>query len=151
MVFIITSPFPFHFLYKLVQVTCCVPERADQRQPAEMHLQNRSLWSSFITPYSAFPFLCLPSAHPFIFSVLSPPSALFPFIFSPIFVFALLSFFFLFSSFLFFPFFPSSFLHIVSCFFFLPSTFFSPYIILLVLSGSHCYFINFGWYKGTDL
>lgn len=96
MVFIITSPFPFHFLYKLVQVTCCVPERADQRQPAELHLQNRSLWSSFIPPYSAFPFLCLPPAHPFIFSSFSLLSALLPFSLSPIFDFTLLSFFFFF-------------------------------------------------------
>lgn len=31
MVFIITSPFPFHFLYKLVQVTCWVPSRMAPR------------------------------------------------------------------------------------------------------------------------
>lgn len=123
MVFIITSPFPFHFLYKLVQVTCCVPERADQRQPAELHLQNRSLWSSFIPPYSAFPFLCLPPAHPFIFSSFSLLSALLPFSLSPIFDFTLLSFFFffllllsLFSSHYSFFFLP--FLYIFPCFFF---------------------------------
>lgn len=84
----------------------------------------------------------LPSAHPFIFSILSPPSALFPFSLSPIFGFALLSVFpFLLLSLFFFPFFPLP-LRIVSWFFFLPGTFFSPYIILLVLSGSHWYFLT---------
>lgn len=140
MVFIITSPFPFHFLYKLVQVTCCVPERADQRQPAEMHLQNPSLWSSFITPYSAFPFLqpthssspsCLLHLHFFLLAF-------------PLFLFLHYFYFFPFCSCpsSFFPFFPSPLLRIASWFFFLPSTFFSPYIILLVLSGSHCYFLT---------
>lgn len=133
MVFIITSPFPFHFLYKLVQVTCCVPERADQRQPAEMHLQNPSLQSCFMIPYSAFPFLHLPPSHPFIFSFFSPPSALFPLIFSLSFDLLFPSFNFPFSSillFLLFPFPP------FLCYLLLPfllGTLFSPDIILLVV------------------
>lgn len=140
MVFIITSPFPFHFLYKLVQVTCCVPERADQRQPAEMHLQNPSLRSSFIIPYSAFPFLCLPPSHPFIFSFFSLPSALFPLIFSFPFDFTFpFPLIFLFSSillFLLFPFPP------FLCYLLLPFLLgtFSPHIILLVvLLVPHCF------------
>lgn len=75
MVFIIMSPFPFHFLYKLAQVPCCVPERAHQRQPAEMHLQTHcsgvllSLLTqvspsfAFLQPtYSSSPF-CLLHLH----------------------------------------------------------------------------------------
>lgn len=146
MVFIITSPFPFHFFYKLVQVTCCVPERADQQQPAEMHLQNHHSGAPHRSLLS-FPF---PSAHPFIFLALSPPSALFLFILSPILVFASLSFFPflllpLFSSFLlfFFFFFPHFFFILCLAYFF------SPYTILLVLLGSYCYFINFRSYKDT--
>lgn len=60
MVFIIMSPFPFHFLYKLAQVPRCVPERAHQRQPAEMHLQTHhsGALSSLLTQLSpSFAFL----------------------------------------------------------------------------------------------
>lgn len=71
MVFIISSPFPFHFLYKLAQVTRCVPKRAPRRRPAEPHLLilprllpslslSRSLFLSMaFTFYSQFlpPFL----------------------------------------------------------------------------------------------
>lgn len=118
MVFIIMSPFPFHFLYKLAQVPRCVPERAHQRQPAEMHLQTHcsgvllSLLTqvspsfAFLQPtYSSSPF-CLLHLH---FTVLLA---------FPYFHFCITLFLFPVPLFL-FPFFFPTFLYIVSCLVFL--------------------------------
>lgn len=104
MVFIITSPFPFHFLYKLAQVPCCVPERAHQRQPAEMHLQTHhsGALSSLLTQLSpSFAFLqpthssspfCLLHLHVALLDF-----SLFSFLHSSLFCLSLFSYFPLFS------------------------------------------------------
>lgn len=140
MVFIIMSPFPFHFLYKLAQVPCCVPERAHQRQPAEMHLQTHhcGVLSSLLTHLS-------PTFSPLI-HLLQSVSSIFTLSFQtfPYFHFCITFFFFSCSSFPISPF-PPYFPSIISCSVFLSKHF--PSIALRILF----FYKLFGSSKGTHL
>lgn len=76
MVFIIASLFPFHFLYKLAQVTCWIPKRAPRRRPAEPHLLLLpKLLPSLSFSRSVFPFdgfyILFPDTHNCFFWLLS--------------------------------------------------------------------------------